>query len=109
MNDRELLESAARAAGYGELRFLDDSSIIVNARRWNPLTDDGDAMRLAVKLHMGVQSNGSNHWESPDCTIVLFDGPVCGHRLVQRHDDNPEAATRRAIVRAAAAMAKTTA
>ena len=81
MADRELLESAAKAAGivwdrdseiwYGEPFVRHD---------WNPLTDDGDALRLAVKLRMTV-----------DCE----DAPAEADR---------NAAVRRAIVLAAANM-----
>lgn len=54
MNDRELLELAAKAAGV-ELKY-DTFGQSENAERaynyWNPLTDDGDALRLAVKIYM---------------------------------------------------------
>ena len=50
--DRELLELAAKAAGlnysfeYG--CYFDDE--YEQGCDWNPLDDDGDALRLAVKL-----------------------------------------------------------
>jgi hypothetical protein len=52
MNDKELLELAAHAAGidYRDLIFDEDD----RARLWNPLTDDGDALRPAVKLQITV-------------------------------------------------------
>ena len=97
--DRELLEAAAKAAGLvlrdwmpGSLGF----ATIPNARadgRWNPITDDGDALRLAVRLGLEV-----------DCEtdpIAVGDGNI-GVREAHRGD--PYVATRRAIVRAAAAM-----
>lgn len=54
MNDEELLDLAARAYGY-EWRWEDEGRLAVFMfdRRWilfNPLTDNGDALRLAVKL-----------------------------------------------------------
>jgi len=59
MNDRELLEMAARAAGItgitrdgGIELSKDHAKPPYDWRMWNPLTDDGDALRLAVKLHM---------------------------------------------------------
>jgi hypothetical protein len=114
-SDRELLERAALAAGYpwrgwsGNVALLEEDVSKPEPRlrcpkEWNPLTDDGDALRLAVKLHMGVQSNGPDHFQSPNCTIVLYE-TVCPYRLSQPHEGDPNAATRKAIVRAAAAMA----
>ena len=64
MTDRELLELAAKAAAIkvlidpsGAMRNctgLHPASNIFSAPTWNPLTDDGDALRLAVKLGMVV-------------------------------------------------------
>ena len=61
MSDRELLEKAAKAAGDINLPLLwvrefDGDLTPVNNRgeAWNPLTDDGDALRLAVKLRIGM-------------------------------------------------------
>lgn len=102
MNDRELLELAADAAGH-----------IVNARMqaerdamgaggvglwvdgvstgWNPLTDDGHALRLAVSLNMGISIHDGH------CTAVAQVGIFCEER-----DNDTAKAIRRAIVRAAA-------
>ncbi|KAJ17395.1 hypothetical protein [Pseudomonas aeruginosa] len=74
MNDRTLLELAARAAGMNVQRSrLDDPlhrDFLMNgegARNpgqcsfpWNPLTDDGDALRLAVLLNLEIHSPKSN-------------------------------------------------
>jgi hypothetical protein len=69
MTDRELLELAAKAAGIkidksefnGGARGNTGFDTLGNAildwsemKRWNPLTDDGDALRLAVKLDISV-------------------------------------------------------
>lgn len=69
---------------------------------WNPLTDDGDALRLAVKLEMQVYV-GSH-------TVVAeilsdSDEPSIWQKVFVEND--PYAATRRAIVRAAAEIGKT--
>jgi hypothetical protein len=61
MTDRELLEFAAKAAG---LRLDHLSGRVVRREAdgqpvyWNPLTDDGDALRLAVKrrFHINIFS-----------------------------------------------------
>jgi len=104
MNDRELLEMAAKAAGltlqwrdgYGQL-VTDGGYPWVGCRSWRPLDDDGDALRLAVKL-------GLNIMQQPDCAEPWVDvcGPDC--EADELHGTDPYAATRRAIVRAAAAI-----
>jgi hypothetical protein len=62
---------------------------------WNPLTNDGDALRLAVKLQMVVGIY-------PTKTNVTADGVF----LEEFHGNNPSSATRRAIVRCAAEIGK---
>ena len=106
MNDKELLELAAKAAGVkalwiktlwspdGELRDCtnDHPQDIYAAPPWNPLTDDGDALRLAIKLNLTVCS-----------------GPVYSYVVgctQEKNNGDPYAATRRAIVRAAAEIGK---
>lgn len=97
MDDRTLLELAAKAAGY-ELRHLDDGSILVNSRRWHPLADDGDALRLAVKLNLWL------HVEEYGASARRAGGAWLG---CEAHlHGGIEAAARRAIVRAAAAIGK---
>ena len=101
MSDGELLELAAKAAGiewfgyYGddavECQFLDIGTNAVVP--WNPLTDDGDALRLAVKLNMTLAVGIAR---SDAGEFTEFD--MC--------DTDPDAATRRAIVRAAAEIGR---
>lgn len=96
MTDRELLELAAKAAGlewygfYGddeaECKYLDIGPNDVEP--WNPLTNDGDALRLAIKLCL---------WEAIRNALA---------RCVASDAVDIYAATRRAIVRAAAAIGK---
>ena len=97
MNDRELLESASKAANIPIVwpscgpsmacRKLDGMDL------WNPLEDDGDALRLAVKLGIHLTNSDTDAWASTfEFTCVE---PFVGE---------PCAATRRAIVRAAAAI-----
>lgn len=105
MTDRELLELAAKPTG---LRILFDGnhgvfrdctkahpvSNFFHAPMWNPLTDDGDALRLAVKLAIEVvpDANGGRAYKGTQCFKEESDGRC--------------AATRRAIVRAAAEIGK---
>lgn len=97
LSDRELLERAAKAAGMsvcsssdwgtGEWQWNKDVLLYTrDGREWAPLTDDGDALRLAVKLNL---------WEAVRIAHRLLGGPGC---------DDMYAATRRAIVRAAASL-----
>ena len=67
---------------------------------WNPLTDDGDALRLAVKLELIVEQLDG------DCAQAMnfHKWDVCEFCFYK--DGDPYAATRRAIVRAAAAIGK---
>lgn len=117
MTDKELLTMAAKAAGI-EIEW----NVMINLispilapktqqernwlshehTPWNPLTDDGDALRLAVKLGVellftknrvgaGRHSPTAAPWTAED-----------------RNVDDPYAATRRAIVRAAAEIGRNT-
>lgn len=93
MTDRELLELAAKAAGM-KLAWPDDGEddgpYIDVWEPWNPLTDDGDALRLAVKL---CSQEYIGEWIDKHCTASEYNA-------------DPYAATRRAIVRAAAEIGK---
>jgi hypothetical protein len=97
MTDRELLELAAKAAGIhvrtwdghsGPMCAIDDD---LHGSMWMPLSDDGDALRLAVKLSLAVVIN------------------INGGAIVMSHDASvsfEDACTRRAIVRTAAEIGK---
>lgn len=55
MTHRELLESAARAAGMIPREFIGNQNYMDGMLDgWNPLEDDGDALRLAVKLQIQI-------------------------------------------------------
>jgi len=102
MTDRELLEAAAKAVGYEATPHPERDGLLLSQQdeatwwHWNPLADDGDALRLAVKLDILV---------APAMGVTLA-GPEMGKgEVMELHGSDPYAATRRAIVRAAAAMA----
>lgn len=102
--DRELLELAAKAAGGIAWDSTGLSSIFIYHRdggtyTWSPLTDDGDAMRLAVRLQISISQNIIRVEAS---TIALVLAGVKTHEDTLNQDWN--VATRRAIVRAAAAI-----
>jgi hypothetical protein len=102
-DDRELLELAAKAAGieHGADRLDCGLSITLpsgrhySLPRWNPLEDDGDALRLAVKMGMDVVTGRGRS-----------DAYCRGVRVSEYNGDDPYAATRRAIVRAAAEIGR---
>ena len=105
MTDRELLELAAKAAGYdvkphGNAKYSKDLHFIYESRNWNPLTDDGDALRLAVKLDMAVVSC----MDDKEVGVTVLETAL---EIYEPHNDDPYAATRRAIVRAAAEIGRT--
>lgn len=114
--DRELLERTAKAAGIKILRSrLDDpmwrdmllaDAAYANGRQgWNPLTDDGDALRLAVKLSIDPMF-GAQMLDGTRVVEVLFRLAGDYETLTEPVGIDPCAATRRAIVRAAAEMAQ---
>lgn len=112
--DRELLELAAKAADI-RLEWVGASPVEIFSRwsgdpddypetdcgEWNPLTDDGDALRLAYKLSIGIAFN-------------VVDGSPMAYRekqygYVSCHEppgNDGMAETRRAIVRAAAEIGR---
>jgi len=99
--DREMLELAAKAAGYEYAKH--GGYIVVDGipGNWNPLTDDGDALRLAVKLRLTVS------WDRFDDDDYATATPPHTHQGYDcMVDQDPHAATRRAIVRAAAEIGK---
>ena len=112
MTDRELLELAAKAAGLnvkGEWVDADDQFTHLNIgkkftnerMKWNPLTDDGDALRLAVKLQLRVFPQDKCCYVE-GCPESLLGEAGVSELEMYGHDSF--AATRRAIVRAAAAI-----
>ena len=108
MTDRELLELTAKAAGYAHTNLDADTVFWVSDdgdfwTPWNPLTDDGDALRLAVKLNLVV------HPQEKCCYVYLSPESLLGFSGVTALEMNlgdPYAATRRAIVSAAAEIGK---
>ncbi len=107
MTDKELLEMAARAAGIGKLTFSELGRVSYRkddypgGTFWNPLISDGDALRLAVKLGLTI----GHYLNTRECVVTptYSDEPI-GNCF---YDNDPYAATRRAIVRAAAEIGKT--
>ena len=110
MTDRELLEMAAKAAEikvefyetYGRELCKKENDYGPD-NQWNPLTDDGDALRLAVVLSIRLT-------EFKDTVVksrgVAWKDGYASCALWEPEGTDPFAATRRAIVRAAAEIGK---
>jgi hypothetical protein len=111
-SDRELLEAAARAAGLPECGWMGPAFTYVKNDTfvtWNPLTDDGDALRLAVKLRLDIEHGSMLDNSRYVCVSRTGIEMVCSPVMViqEFEDENCElrlAATRLAIVRAAASI-----
>ena len=111
MTDRELLILAAAAEGHPYPWVLPERG---GERPWNPLQDDGDAQRLAVALGLSVEPYP--YYAQPKHSVIVKQrrhGDMMREsnptECVELHrDSDPNAATRRAIVRAAAALGSAT-
>ena len=117
MTDIELLELAALAA---EIEYDAEASkphpvskafwglwLVIHGepseyqrRNWNPLTDDGDALRLAVKLQMMIDFITVPSSWMVGCTVAVSSAGNFYEKGFTME------ATRRAIVRAAAEIGK---
>lgn len=106
-SDRELLELAAKAAGYvldytirpdGKAFYHSDRNAlaIADGGWFAPLTDDGDALRLAVKLNIRF----AGEWGGKCVALVGV------REFAEESGSDADAATRRAITRAAASIGR---
>jgi hypothetical protein len=100
MTDRELLELAAKAAGYHWPLTWPNPSPVDVPHDWNPLTSPADALALAVKLNLCVDIG-----DLPG--RVLVEDTIGKAEAVEWFaNTDPLAATCRAITRAAAEIGK---
>ena len=91
--EREELRMAAKAAGHWSDEFNCPDKL--PHLGWNPLTNDGDALRLAVNLCLLVNVG--------EFFSYATNGAHDGEEI---HNGDPYAATRRAIVLAAAEVGR---
>lgn len=118
MNERELLELAAKADGRpGVYQHWEDSSGRIScgiapngspgSQWWNPIRDKGEALDLAVNLQISVFPPGGNNdfaVASIEDGVLGDDGDTWIQEFVK--GGNKTEATCRAITRAAAEIGK---
>lgn len=110
---RELLELAAKAAGMGDwvwdeqflcMKLPHTAYTLAHTQKyWNPLVDDGDALRLAVKLGFAIRVLEKCVFVESDPETLLAFSEIS---QLEMFSGDPYAATRRAIVRAAAEIGR---
>jgi hypothetical protein len=98
INDKELLKYAAKAIG---MHYWEETGYIhtdlMNWQQWDPRNDDGDALRLAVTLGINIMFSQSS------VSACATKGKEYINEELKK---DAYAATRRAIVRAAASIGK---
>lgn len=98
-NDRELLELAAKAAGYIRIADTFDSEKgiqMINWAYWNPLNDFGDRYRLAQQLGLAIDFSECTVWKR-----------LSDNALIQEYWGGDYGDEGYAIVRAAAEIGRT--
>ena len=110
MTDKELLEYAAKAAGikgrWGREGYIERNEGFIPKgwrRAWNPLNNDSDALRLAVILELEIY-HGDDEGEAVFVKVLRENEKPW--YIEEMYNSDPYAATRRAIVRAAAEIGK---
>lgn len=110
MTDRELLEKAAKAAG-GTLQWEDGVPWFIGATpgkeyEWDPLTDDGDALRLMIKLR--IQTVPGDMLTVKAVSVQHGVGALAEVQIHKHHSSDEAwlAATRKAIVGCAAEIGR---
>lgn len=118
---REDFEMAAKAAGYDVrwygrhfapegFRFFGSKNDRLHGTPWNPRDDDGDALRLAVKLQLSI-SHGSAVDANQDLQgVIAWLGPIDHPTAIAQEScvgaEGVAAATRHAIFCAAIAIGR---
>lgn len=112
ISDQELLQLAAKAIGCessmhsipseGVFLHRDDWPVDTNGERpliqWNPLINDNETIALTSKLRLRVDISGGVTRVDPILAVAA--------NVVEPHGEDAGAATRRAIVRAAAEIGR---
>lgn len=106
MEDRELLELAAKACGIGPILCYESARNCLrigpraNYRLWRPLDDDTDALKIAMRLGICINL-------IPDCdTVQVFQQNEYAEPRNVKTEALDDFGVRRAIVRAAAEIGR---
>lgn len=105
MSDRELLEMAAKSTGLHVISYSEGYGLGIegNGVWWNPLDNDGDALRLLVSLNLCVDVGRRDieaMWNDDSGEAYGLKEPG------EKSAGDPFVNTRRAIVRAAAEIGR---
>ncbi len=111
---RDLLELVARACGLRVWDWLPGHGFAVESapgrtRRWNPATDDGDALRLAVRSRFHIcifSATEGDGIKTPGFVEIWREGDADPLHVEHVSGADYEAATRFAILRAAAEIGR---
>lgn len=106
-NDTDLVLRAGAAAGLevGVIHQRPHRRCAEGWTPWDPLKDDGDALRLSVKLRMNMFHSDTQNPAVVVVTEAKIATPAGSKFFVEPNAEDPYAAARRAIVRAASARA----
>lgn len=113
MNDRELMELAAKACGLQDyawcepwkcMALIDWHGGFVSNKCWNPARSDGDCARMEAALGIDVEWLSYElcaYWKSGDGILLFQDA-----RLYSDHKGDKQSARRMASLRVAAEIGK---
>lgn len=110
--DHELLEQVAKVVELDWFRHTDNGLWLRSGGIWNALRDDGDALRLAVKLGISItpypiynslQRHSVIAKQRRSLDTMREANPT---EVIELYGDDPAAAWRRAIVRCAAKIGR---
>jgi hypothetical protein len=116
MTDLELLQLAAKAAGLETICSAADRGLWIRGYEpeWNPLQNNDDALWLLIELRLSVASDEQIEVDyhqdygkyAPGVEAWLVTDRAKLIKAWELYHQDPQAATRRAIVRAAAEIGK---
>lgn len=89
MDDRALLESAAKAAGINAQFDCQDRGMMIlsaggiDTDSWNPLNDDGCALRLALFLGISIDFDNAGYVKVGNVSYASSEAEVVRRAIVE--------------------------